>query len=114
MIYAVSNFGAALSGALNLMPDKEGGQLCKTRNTSSDEQGPTPALQHSSWLVRGEGTDVITLLQESPHIAKLPRAREARQLLYILVFLSGRKPLFLSLLNLYKISVAHSCFKRNL
>lgn len=112
MIYAVSKFGAALSGALNLMPDKEGGQLCKAQNTSSDEQGPTPALQHSSWLVRGEGTDVTTLLQESPQ--KLPLAREARQLLYILVFLSGRKLLFLSLLNLYKISVAHSCFKRNL
>lgn len=112
MIYAVSNFGAVLLGALNLMPDKEGGQLCEAQNTSSDEQGPTPALQHSSWLVRGEGTDVITLLQESPQ--KLPLAREARQLLYIPVFLSGRKLLFVSLLKLYKISVAHSCFKRNL
>lgn len=92
---------------------------CQIRREASSAQMNKVQHLHSSWLVRGEGTDVITLLQESPHTAKLPLAREARQLLYNLVFLTGRELHFISLLNLYKIyksikSVAHSCFKRNL
>lgn len=96
------------------MADKEP-SCARHLNTCSDEQGPTPALEHSSPSVtEGQALTSRLVLSSKNHLTlqSSPLAREARQLLQNLFSKPAENPqLFTILLNLYKISVADLHFK---